>query len=202
MTVRARGDCGDIERSALAARIARDAWRLDILRVLQAETTTGVDAWVAAGFVRNLVWDRDFGSGRIGPLEDVDVLIFDPADRVSREPEQSLEAELRRRRPSVPWSVRNQARMHRRSDDRPYNTIEDAMRHWLETATGIAVRLGTDDRLQIISAYGLDDLLAGILRPTESGLSRPEELRARIDRKGWRARWPGVRFLVPTGAIA
>ncbi len=73
---------------------------------------------LAAGFVRNLVWDRLHGLVAT-PFTDIDVIYFDPAD-LSRETENRYEAELRILAPEYPWSVKNQARMHLRNGDKPY----------------------------------------------------------------------------------
>lgn len=177
----------------LAALVAADPWRMAVLRHLRAEAP---DAWIAAGFVRNLVWDAHFGDGGPWTLEDVDVLIMDNAAEDARAPERDLQAALKARAPDVPWSVKNQARMHLRNKDRAYTDIPDAMTFWLETATGVAVRLNGRGLLDISSAYGLADLMAGILRPTTAGEERPHELFRRIHVKGWDRRWPGVRMLV------
>ena len=151
------------------------------------------EAWIAAGFIRNLVWDR-LGGHKVQPLADLDVLIFDSSDRASRVPEQALEQRLQSLAPEMPWSVRNQARMHIRNNDEPYSGIPQAMGHWLETATGVAVRLDGNGRLEICAAYGLEDLFARILRPTEPGFRKIEQLEARALSKGWLDRWPAVAF--------
>ena len=90
--------------------------------MLRAVNRLGLpDCWTGAGFVRNLVWDRLHGYAEATPLNDIDVLYFDPSDR-SRATERALEARLRRALPGQPWSVRNQARMHRRNADAPYRS--------------------------------------------------------------------------------
>lgn len=183
-----RPELTDRLESDILADPARRAC-LDILR-----ETLGADAWIGAGFVRNPVWDRLIGDGHAHPPGDVDVLIFDPEGR-DRDWEKAAEARLSEAAPPIDWEVRNQARMHLKHGDRPYTGIEDAMGFWLETATGIAVRRGGDGGLRIRTAYGLEDLYAGILRPTEPGARKLAALEERMRRKGWRARWPGLRYL-------
>ncbi|MEE9480708.1 MAG: nucleotidyltransferase family protein, partial [Kiloniellales bacterium] len=61
----------------LCAWIAEDPWRMDCLAALAALALP--DAWIGAGFVRNLAWDRLHGFAAATPLADVDVLIFDSA---------------------------------------------------------------------------------------------------------------------------
>ncbi len=174
-------------RTAMAGRWYRET--------LQAARALGLPDWaIGAGFVRNAVWDRLSGLPRT-PLDDVDVLFFDPAD-TSRERETALEARLAAALPR-PWSVRNQARMHLRNGDAPYRSTEDAMRHWLETPTAVAVRLEADGSLAILAPFGLDDLLAMRGAPTPAGRAKPDQYRERMQAKDWPARWPGVTLVWP-----
>jgi hypothetical protein len=192
-------------------RIVRaDPWRMSVLRAVRA---LDLPDWaVGAGFVRNAVWDRLHRFAAATPPEagfarprtsedrrattrapgDVDVLYFDPGD-CARARETAIEARLAAAMPGVPWSVRNQARMHRRNGDAPYRDTEDALRYWLETATCVAVRLEPDDTLTVIAPYGLDDLLGLRSGPTPRGRARHEIYRARMRAKNWPARWPRVR---------
>ena len=174
----------------LAALFLANPWRLSVLRAVRA---LDLPDWaVGAGFVRNAVWDHLHGYAEPTPLPDVDVLFFDPADRAGQR-EGALERRLAEALPGVPWSVRNQARMHRRNGDRPYADTEDALRHWLETATCVAVRLGAGDRLEVIAPFGLDDLLSLRSVPTARGRVRYDAYIARMRAKDWPSRWPGVR---------
>ncbi len=138
----------------LCAWIAEDPWRMGCLAALAALALP--DAWIGAGFVRNLAWDRLHGFAQRTTLADVDVLIFDPAGGEAEE--RKIQAILETQGPQAPWSVRNQARMHRRNRDSPYHDTSDAMVHWLETATAVAVRLNGDRRLELLAPFGLDDL--------------------------------------------
>ena len=147
---------------------------------------------IGAGFVRNRVWDALSGNAA-APGGDVDVLFFDPAD-ATRARDRRLDAAFSEALPGVDWQVRNQARMHRLHGDAPYACVEDALRHWLETATAVAVWLDGADRLHCVAPWGLDDLFSLVLRPSPTGRRRPAELLARMDAKGWRRRWPGLRL--------
>ena len=71
----------------------------------------------------------------------------------------------------------------------------DAMTHWLETVTGIGVRLEADDGLTVIAPLGTDDLLNLVCRPTPYGHTRRDEYDARVAAKRWRELWPKVQFL-------
>ncbi|MEO1459050.1 MAG: nucleotidyltransferase family protein [Pseudomonadota bacterium] len=177
---------------ALIVRVMRRPWyRATLEAVRRLDLPQGA---IGAGFVRNAVWDALTGRPRT-PLDDVDVLFFDRADP-GWECERAAEARLRRALPR-PWSVRNQARMHRRNGDRPYRSVAHAMRFWLETPTAVAVRLSAHGRLQILAPHGLDDLLAMRARPTARGCEKPAAYSARMRAKNWPARWPGVTLTLP-----
>ncbi len=89
------------------------------------------------------MWDALHGYAEPTPIADVDVLFFD-ADEVTRERECAIEAALAEAMPGVPWSVKNQARVHRRDGDAPYADTADALRFWLEIPTAVAIRIRED----------------------------------------------------------
>ncbi|QGG58264.1 D-amino-acid transaminase [Paenibacillus sp. B01] len=156
-------------------------------------------AWLAAGYVRNLVWDRLHGRAERTPLDDADVVYFDPAcpDEAAEKPwEQALAAA----RPGLRWSVKNQARMHPINGDEPFAGVAEAMSRWPETATPVALRLSSDDQVEALAPHGLSDLFAMKLRP--SPLQRDPSLFARrVAAKGWLERWPLVRLADGSGPI-
>jgi hypothetical protein len=165
-------------------------------KVLDAVAGLGLpDTWVTAGFIRNAVWNALHGRdpGDPADLADVDVLFFDSTN-LSAERERTVETALASFLPSIPWSARNQARMHLRNGDLPYSDTADALRYWLETATAVAARL-RDGKIELLAPYGVNDLLGIVLRPTPPTAARPRkmaEYRARVHDKGWLARWPGL----------
>ncbi|WP_449222095.1 nucleotidyltransferase family protein [Tistrella mobilis] len=153
------------------------------------------DCWVAAGFVRDLVWDHLHGRAPELPRNDIDVIWFDAA-RPDSAQDKALEAQLSAIRPDVRWSVDNQARMHLRNDDPPYASAVDAMRHWPETATAVAVQLAAGGQLRVAAPHGLADLFAIIARPTPgfmTGARHAVHLQ-RVKDKRWRDRWPLLRI--------
>jgi uncharacterized protein len=152
------------------------------------------DAWIAAGLVRNAVWDERHGFPFSMP-DDVDLIYFDPTDPAGdREPE--IEAKLRALAPDLPWSVRNQARMHARNGHAPYRSSMDAMAHWVETATVVGVRLARDGSFEIAAPHGLADLDELILRPGPAYRHRLEVFHARQAQKRWLERWPMLRMVM------
>jgi hypothetical protein len=175
----------------IAAIIAQDPVGMKQLR---AARRLGLPDWcIAAGFVRNRVWDHLHGIRPPRPPADIDVLYYDPAD-LSKAPEQAYEARLDVLEPA-PWQVRNQARMHIWKNLPQHRSTADSMTCWLETVTAVGVRLEADDALSVIAPLGTDDLLGLMCRPTPFGRTRRDEYEARIAAKRWRELWPKVRFV-------
>ena len=150
------------------------------------------DCWVAAGFVRNMVWSM-FHGRRAGISGDVDVIWFDRGDATEAR-DRALEARLRRWAPAIDWSVKNQARMNRRNGDAPYASAEDAMRFWPDTATAIGVRRTVDDECELVAPFGFYDLMALTLRPAGAFADRKRAIfDDRIREKGWLRNFPMLR---------
>lgn len=176
----------------IADFIAHNPRMMRCLAVLAAHGPAG--AWIGAGFVRNAVWDHLCGQDtEANPPADLDVVFHDPAIATAGQ-DAAFEGALRTAAPDLPWSVRNQARMHERNGHDPYRDIADALAHWVETATAIAARLGPKG-VEILAPFGVDDVLDMIVRPVPAYRSKPEMLRARLEAKGWRARWPRLRVV-------
>jgi hypothetical protein len=172
----------------LLSLLGRDHGRSRILGLVQSLDLP--DCWIGAGFVRNAVWDHLHGMPPAQSNRDVDVIWFDP-HRARPADDDALEARLRRLDPNVPWSVRNQCRMHLRNHDTPYISATDALRFWPETATAVAVRRARHDGLEIAAPFGLDDLFGLIVRPTPrfSEAGRGVYL-DRVRNKQWLRIWP------------
>jgi hypothetical protein len=73
----------------------------------------------------------------------------------------------------------------------PLTSVEDAVGTWPETATAVAVRLRSNDELQVIAPCGLSDLFAMLLRRNPRRASR-ELFRRRAADKRITERWPRV----------
>ena len=147
----------------IAGIIAQDP--VGMKQLLAARALALPDWCIAAGFVRNRVWDHLHGIAPPRPPADIDVLYHDPSD-LSKESENGHERRLDALLPGLPWQVRNQARMHVWKGLPPHASTADAMIHWLETVTAVGVRLEADDRLTVIAPLGTDDLLGLRCRPT------------------------------------
>ncbi|WP_306307193.1 nucleotidyltransferase family protein [Alicyclobacillus acidiphilus] len=167
--------------------IRDDARMMVILRIV---ASLGLPDWcVCAGFVRSKVWD--FLHGLTGThLPDVDVVYLDP-DCTDESIEKQYERSLRQLDSSVPWSVKNQARMHTINDHAPYTSTADGLANFPEVCTAIGVYMDSNGDLVLVAPYGVDDLVNLIVRPTpffESGARRAiyEE---RVSKKKWETVW-------------
>jgi uncharacterized protein len=178
--------------SLIARIIAEDAMAMEQLRAVRSLALP--DWCIAAGFLRNRVWDHLHGIAPARPPVDIDVIYFDASD-LAGDREAGYEARLGAILPGQPWQVRNQARMHIRKGLPPHLSTADAMTFWLESVTPVGVRLEADDQLTVVAPLGVDDLLDLVCRPTPYGRTRRAEYDARIAAKRWRELWPRVRFL-------
>jgi hypothetical protein len=160
----------------------------DLLAMLRAVAALALpDGWIAAGAVRNRLWNHLSGAADIGG--DVDVVYFDPA-RANHDTD--VERALAHLMPDIPWSARNQALMHLRNGDPAYRSTEEALCHWPETATAVAARL-RQGQIEVLAPFGVDDLFARIIRPTPAMAAKPGVFRQRLEEKRWTERWSGIR---------
>lgn len=111
------------------------------------------DWCISVGFVRNMVWDKVHGYNDPTPLNDIDLIYFDPDFKTS---EHELEDKLKTIT-DLPWSVKNQARMHIRNDDEPYRSTSDAMSYWVEVEVAVGVRVN-NSQVEIIAPFGVESL--------------------------------------------
>ncbi|WP_117234779.1 nucleotidyltransferase family protein [Vibrio maerlii] len=145
--------------------------------------------YIAAGFVRNLVWDSLHQLSKPTPLNDVDVIYFDPEESDANV-YLHYEAQLRARMPELRWQVRNQASMHLRNGDEPYTSVLDAMSYWPEKETAVAIRQIGHGKYECIAAFGFESLLDGHI--TYNPKRSLEVFERRVKSKGWLMRWPDL----------
>ena len=172
--------------------IAADRRRMHVLALVR---DLGLpDCWVGAGFVRQCVWDHLHSCTSSPMPQDIDVIWFD-AQRCLAETDAALEQALRAQDDTLGWSVKNQARMHRRNADSPYGSASDAMRYWPETATAVGVRLGPQGAIEVSAPHGLADLFDLVVRPTPRFAADKHTIyRERIRSKDWKGKWPRLRI--------
>lgn len=175
------------------AIIAADPARMRILGLVRELGLP--DCWVAAGFVRSAVWDHLHQRGASALPGGIDVIWFD-SEQAAAVVDAAIDATLRRMDGTLDWSVKNQARMHLRNADHPYTSAADAMVHWPETATAVAVRLGAEGRIEVAAPFGLDDLFNLIVRPTvKFQTEKRQAYLGRLRSKNWLATWPNLTIL-------
>lgn len=181
-------------QKALQKILSDDPLRMKALSAVRALELN--DSWIGAGFVRDAVWNHLHGYEPGPVLGDVDVVWFGH-EHCCPDHDSYLESKLKQQLPSLVWSVKNQARMHQRNGDRPYTSTENALLHWPETATAVAVRLGGNG-LDIIAPYGLSDLFELLLRPTPTfERDKFNAFEQRVTTKSWLERYPGLQLIVP-----
>ena len=94
---------------------------LEIIRSLELK-----DSWLAAGCVRNFIWNMLSERPDFDSETDVDVIFFDPS--YAEAETIGLEAKLKADWPQYRWELRNQAYMHRHSPGTaPYKNACEAM---------------------------------------------------------------------------
>jgi len=172
--------------NATARLIRSDAWMTECLRAV--ERLKLPDWYIAAGFLRNAIWDFLHEKTTRTPLNDVDVVYYDPAD-LERSTEEAIEAALQVRLPRVNWQVRNQARMHISNGHAAYRDTEHAMAHWPEVPPCVGVRIEPDESLKVAAPYGIEKNWS--LRVAPNPLVRyPASLyNDRICNKRWLEHW-------------
>jgi len=185
-----------MEAQIIVDLICQDQYRMQCLQAAaQHAKAESLDDWgLAAGFVRNKLWDWYFKipTEDCAPLTDIDFIYFD-AHRLSKAQdkghEQSLNAVL-----NAPWSVKNQAYMHLRNDDQPYKSTLDAMSYWVEVETAICVSLDKNGVVILQSPFGFKSSLLGTVTINKKR-PKPCTFLSRIKTKRWREHWPGLQVL-------
>lgn len=144
--------------------------------------------YIAAGYIRNYIWDRLHGFEDRGRHQDIDVVYYDLGD-LSEERDLELENELKRQTGNGKWSVKNQARMHIRNGEHPYRSTMDALSRWPETVTAVGVRINEKNDLELCAPHGLEDLFNMIVRRSPLFTDKAYFLE-RVRKKEWKKQWP------------
>jgi len=177
----------DAQKSFIMQLIADQPQRMEAL--YRARELCLMDWCIAAGFVRNLVWDFLHHKTTLTPLNDID-LIYCNALNLNPEKDVVLEDCLIETT-GKPWSVKNQAYMHLRNNDNAYVSTADALTYWVEVETMIGVTLEDDDSLRLIAPLGVQSLLAGEVNINPTRPKRDEYYR-RMTEKNWLDIWPNL----------
>lgn len=172
--------------------IENDPWMMDILKTVQKLELP--DAWVCAGFIRSKIWDTLHDFSVRTKLNDIDVIYYDPSN-IEEEQEKKYERILNGFDSTLPWSVKNQARMHVLNNFIPYTSSTDGIAHFPETVTALGVRLDEQQKLLLAAPYGVRDVLEMEVFPTPAFQESLKQIYLdRVTRKNWPARWRKVKI--------
>ncbi len=163
------------------------------------------DCWLVAGCLFQTIWNQHCGRPAAVGIKDYDIFYCDPTDT-------SWEAEdraIKRVRAAVSdlgivFDLKNQARVHLWYEQRfgvpcpPLTCTRDGIDRFLVAGTCIGLSLmhfssdaGSDSAEpagQLYAPFGLDDCLAGVLRPNPLNADQTAAFRAKAD--SYRHRWP------------
>ena len=150
------------------------------------------DAWLTAGCLSQTVWNLQAGRPAGEGIRDYDLFYFD------RDPSWEAEdAVIRRARVlfadlGVQVEVRNQARVHLWFAEKfgyqiaPIRSARDGIDRFLFST--ICIGIAADGK--VYAPYGLEAMLAGVLRPNPAD-PRLDKMREKAE--DYRARWPRLR---------
>lgn len=182
----------------LTSWISQDAMRMQALNACaHTFAELAIHDWlIAAGFVRNLVWDHLHGYSA-SKLNDIDVIYYCHHD-ISEARDKAIEQQLTTLLPqnfSALVSVKNQARMHIRNADDAYLSCVDAMRYWPEKQTAVGVKLNVPSNnaaegalIQIKHVFGLECLFD--LSLSHNPKRNLAVFQQRVEQKQWRVNYP------------
>ena len=174
--------------------IQQDRWMMELLKA--AKSLNLPDWWICAGFIRSKIWDvlHDFEERTSSP--DIDLIYFDPIN-IDKKVEGKHEEVLYEILPSIPWSVKNQARMHIVNNIPPYSSATDAISKFPETATALGVMLDKEDNVILTAPHGIWDVVNMKVTPTPFFCESKERLliyEKRMRNKNWKSIWPNVKY--------
>ncbi|MFT4808785.1 MAG: hypothetical protein ACI9LX_002122 [Paraglaciecola sp.] len=167
----------------LQALLQADPLRMDILHAVA--TVSLPDCWLAAGFVRNLVWDHLHNKKT--DLNDVDVIYYCQTDTQGQLAKNAIR-QLQEKLPKVNWQVKNQALMHIKRQNSQYTSSTDAMTFWPEQETAIGVSLDKNECFYVVAPFGLASVFEG--RITFNPKGDEDVFWQRIEKKHWLTIWP------------
>ena len=169
----------------------------DLMKILIIIRNLGLkDSWLAAGSIRNFIWNLLSDKSPFERETDVDVIFFDPD--ISYEETVSLEKKLREDFPQYQWELKNQVYMHQHSPHTvPYTSSRDAMSKYPERCTAVGLRLNEDSTLELFAPYGLEDILNFQVHPTPHFLENEDRMKlyqTRLSKKNWQEKWKNLTF--------
>jgi len=172
--------------------IKEDEWMMDLLGTVK--TLNLPDWWICAGFVRSKIWGVIHKFSTRTPLPDIDVIYFDSSNTDELE-EKKIERKLKSLIPNIPWSVKNQARMHVLNNMAPYVSSVDGISKFPETVTALGVKLDEKSNVVLTAPWGIEDVVNLKVKPTPYYLETDERINIyenRVTKKDWKSIWGKV----------
>jgi len=162
------------------------------MRVLSIVSQLGLpDCYVAAGFIRNLVWDSIYSTNTA--LNDIDIVFYNKSD-LNNVIEKQISDQLNEQYPGTLWEAKNQAFMNSRNGDSPYTSSLDAMSYWPEKETAIGAALDMHNSITIVSAFGLEGLFSGKISHNKE--RSKDVFMKRVHTKKWLTVWPKLQVVL------
>jgi hypothetical protein len=173
--------------------IKQQGWLMNALRDVRDLKLP--DWYLAAGAIRNTLWNYLHNYPTTYNQKDIDVAYFDILDMNGKREKLSEEL-LKEKSPNLKWEVVNQARGHLFNPLRPrVNSSGESIAYWSEIPTCIGIKLEINDALTICSPHGLDDLMSLIVRPIPPPYQELSLYRQRINEKQWEKFWPKLKIV-------
>lgn len=172
--------------------IKEDEWMMNLLRTVR--TLNLPDWWICAGFVRSKIWDIIHNFSTRTPLPDIDVIYYDTRI-VDEFEEKKIEERLKFLVPNIPWSVKNQARMHVKNNMFPYASSIDGISKFPETVTALGVKLDEHGEIMLTAPWGINDVINLEVNPTPyyDTKERINIYENRVATKNWKLTWNKVK---------
>lgn len=167
-----------------------------VMTILNALEQLGLpQGCLCAGCVTQTVWNAKYGMPALHGIDDADIIYFDDGD-LSYAAENDVLERVHAQLSGLPirLDVKNEARVHLWYPEKfgyeiaPYQSVGDAIASFPTTATAIGVRLCRGE-MEIIAPYGLEDLMAGIVRPNRVQITR-EVYMGKAQK--WKQKWPDL----------
>lgn len=172
--------------------IREDKWMMNLLKAVK--TLNLPDCWICAGFVRSKIWDLIHDFSTRTPIPDIDVIYFNSTN-TDEALEKKMEEKLKSLVPNIPWSVKNEARMHVLSNMPPYESSVDGISKFPETASSLGVKLDENENIILTAPWGITDVVNLKVRPTPYYLETNERMKIyedRVAKKNWKSIWNKV----------
>ena len=185
-----------LTEEAIVEQIQVDPEMMTVLAIIRDLNLA--DAWLAAGAVRNFIWNQLSGKPGFDATTDLDLVFEDPT--ISYEETQQIEQELKKTYPQYALGSENQVYMHQHSPGTaPYHSACDAVSKYPEQCTALAVRLRKEGQLELfllmgqrISKTSSFSRLRIFSQPRAfNGLYRADE------KENWQSKWPPLEVRFP-----